>query len=227
MKLIRILCALLAAAIMMLPVLAFAEGAVDLDRKGSISITIQTEEGPVPGGDLVLYRVADVVVENGYRFELIAELAGSGISLDDEDISSSLLASRLEQAVADAGIEGTRREIDENGETLFEDLAVGLYLLVQETAAPGFELLDPFLVSVPMNENGVYVYDVDASPKVAPEHEEETPVPSETPGPQETPNPGLPQTGQLNWPIPVMIVLGAVLLVCGIVVIRSARVREK
>lgn len=226
MKLSKILCALLAAALMMLPVLAFAEGAPDLEKKGSIRISLQTEEGPVPGGDLVLYRVADVIEENGFRFELIPELAGSGISLEEEDISSSLLAERLRQAAADAGLEGVRREIDENGEVLFEDLSVGLYLLVQETAAEGYELLDPFLVSIPMNENGEYIYDVDASPKAALEHAEETPGPSETPEPQETPEP-MPQTGQLKWPIPVMIALGTVLLVCGIVVIMRAKVKEK
>ena len=40
------------------------------------------------------------------------------------------------------------------------------YLLVQQQAANGFEKMDPFLVSLPMVEDGTYIYQVDASPKL-------------------------------------------------------------
>ena len=85
----------------------------------------------------------------------------------------------------------------------------GLYLLVQYKAAEGYEAAAPFLVSVPMNEDGTYIYDVDASPKV-----ELTKAPQPTPTPTPKP-PTLAQTGQLNWPVPVLAIIGLCLFSLG------------
>ena len=136
-------------------------------------------------------------------------------------------------------------------------------------------------MSVPIQENGSYVYDVDALPKVGtatkktPEPpdtpdtpdkpdtpdtpdkpEEENPNTPAAPGPDnpdgwvlgangekiylnpEAPSPdnpnahvmgahGLPQTGQLNWPIPVLAVTGAVLVAAGIKLKKGTRKDEK
>ena len=57
-------------------------------------------------------------------------------------------------------------EISDLGLAEFGDLEVGLYLVVQTTAAENYNVVNPFLVSVPIQENGKYVYDVDALPKV-------------------------------------------------------------
>ena len=73
--------------------------------------------------------------------------------------------------------------------------------------------MEPFLVSVPMEENGSYIYDVDASPKV-----ELAKLPVEPSKPEQPELPGgskLPQTGQLNWLIPLLVVSGLCLLSAG------------
>jgi hypothetical protein len=61
-------------------------------------------------------------------------------------------------------------------------------------------------------ENGEYQYHVTASIKSELEREPEPtePEPTDPPDP-----PGLPQTGQLNWPIPLMVVAGLALFVVG------------
>ena len=82
-----------------------------------------------------------------------------------------------------------------------------MYLLVQNQAAEGYQAAAPFLVSVPMNEDGTYIYDVDASPKV-----ELTKAPQPTPTPKP---PTLAQTGQLNWPVPVLAIIGLCLFSLG------------
>lgn len=91
------------------------------------------------------------------------------------------------------------------------DLELGLYLVVQTQAAEGYEPVDPFLISLPMQEEGVYVYEVNATPKMSElvEAAEET-AEETTAQTAQTPTSGatLPQTGQLNWPIPVLVALG-------------------
>ena len=60
-----------------------------------------------------------------------------------------------------------------------------------------------------MNEDGTYIYDVDADPKV-----ELTKAPQPTPTPTPKP-PTLAQTGQLNWPVPVLAIIGLCLFSLG------------
>lgn len=48
----------------------------------------------------------------------------------------------------------------------FRGLELGLYLIVQTEASKGYEPINPFLVSLPMAEDGKWNYAVDASPKV-------------------------------------------------------------
>ncbi len=81
------------------------------------------------------------------------------------DLSEGELAGWLAEKIA-ATAESATVEISDLGTAEFGDLEVGLYLVVQTTAAENYNVINPFLVSVPIQENGSYVYDVDALPKV-------------------------------------------------------------
>lgn len=140
----------------------------DLSRVGSVSVTMQDPEtlAPVGGGALTLFRVADVHVENDadYSFALTDEFAGSEeslVNLADADLPDRLAsyAQKMEAA-------GVVRVIDRTGVACFDGLRPGLYLLVQHQAADGYYAIAPFLVSVPLEEGGAYVYDVNATPKM-------------------------------------------------------------
>ena len=195
----------------------FADNVPDLTMRGSIQITMCSGDTYVPGGNLTLYKVGDIYEDNGnYSFVLTDSFAGSGETLDD--IQSAQLADDLARYAERNSITGTNKEIDQNANIAFTDLDLGLYLLVQEQAAEGYNKVSPFLVSVPMQENGAYVYDVDASPKVELEKVTEPDTPDTPPNTPDTPtNPGgkLPQTGQLNWPIPVLVACGLGLFIIG------------
>ncbi len=127
--------------------------------------------------------------------------------------------------------------IDARGEAVFENLEPGLYLVVRTFIREYNQpfLMDPFLVSVPQVEEE-YRYDVQVRVKFEwwppsefdrririghPDVEPEEPtIPTEPPVPTEPkptepspPSPNLPQTGQLQWPIPVLLASG-MLLVC-------------
>lgn len=251
---------------------AFALEVVDLSRTGSIKVSLYDSETSeaVGGGTLTLYRVAKVQKDNAnLSFVYTNGFEDCGVELGD--LSEGELAGRLAEKIA-ATAESTTVEISDLGAAEFGDLEVGLYLVVQTTAAENYNVINPFLVSVPIQENGSYVYDVDALPKVGTaakktpdkpdtpdtpdKPEEENPNTPVAPGPDnpdgwvlgangekiylnpEAPSPdnpnghvmgahGLPQTGQLNWPIPVLAVTGVVLVAAGIRLKKGNRKDEK
>ncbi len=171
-KIFTILCAVL--ILMQFALAAFAVDQIDMSRDGSISINMLYDGKPVAGGTITIYRVAEVIcVDADYDFKFVNEFVGCGLSLDS--LTSPSLAKSLFEVATNKGAEGSRKNIDENGFAKFEDLELGLYLVVQETNAEGYYAFSPFLVTVPTSQNGVYKYDVDASPKVAVE-----PKPTET-----------------------------------------------
>lgn len=230
---------------------------------GSIHVNLydNTNNKALSGGELTVYRVAEVQRKNGnLSFEYCGDFDGCAIELGD--LTDSTLAGQLQEYLSD-NAEGTVREVDANGNVNFDDLELGLYLVVQTKASKGYKPVNSFLVSLPMAEDGEWNYEVDASPKVGaytpepetppfppnkpdkpntpdtPENPDNpdnpvspgnpdnpvapgTPDNPEAPGSPDNPvlpghpdHPVLPQTGQLNWPIPVMAVSGMLLFAYG------------
>lgn len=186
----------------------------DLEQTGSISVTMRDPgtQAAVPGGEFALYRVGTVAEEDGdYSFALTGAFERSGLAL--EDVESAELAQKLAEYASDNGLKGTTVSVGKDGVASAGDLELGLYLLVQTKAADGYCAVNPFLVSVPTMEGGSCVYDVDATPKMGLLAEKpEEPAPQKPAAPTDT---KLPQTGQLNWPVPVLALSGLVLFAVG------------
>lgn len=191
---------------------ALAREVPDASKKGSIEVTMQEGNQAVPGGSLTIYKVGDVTeIDGNDSFIPTEDFSGCDVSFESE--MSAELAQKLSKYAADHALKGVCQKIDGEGRISFEDLEIGLYLLVQEEAAPGYEKAIPFLVSVPMYEDGAYIYHVNASPKVEVKRQTESEsVPAKPAAPEP---PSLPQTGQLNWPVPVLAVLGLCLFSLG------------
>jgi sortase A len=100
---------------------------------------------------------------------------------------------------------GIKKEINQDGTVTFFNLKPGYYYLVQEEAAEGFERILPFLVELPMQEKNQLIYHVQAEPKME----------KKTMGWKEKIDSILPQTGQRNWPVPVLAVSGLLLFLIG------------
>ncbi len=277
--LLLMLCLLAAGA---LPVLATSANIRLVDASGNpatgtirVALYDSAKDKALSGGQLTLYRVAEVKRKNGdLSFEYCGDFYGCGIALGD--LTDSTLADQLLEYMPQ-GARGTTKTVDADGNAAFEDLELGLYLIVQSKASNGYAPIKPFLVSLPMAENGKWNYEVDASPKVGgytPVKPDTPPVPPtpvpDKPGTPEQPteptnpdtpknpdgpdspvspgspdspvapgnpdnpvapgnpdNPalaghpdgavmsGLPQTGQLNWPVPVLAVSGVLLFAAG------------
>ena len=196
-----------------LPLSASAHPVPDLTRKGSITVTMKYKGEPVSGGSLNLYKVGDVHEDDGnYSFVPVKGLD----ALDYSDIQSPDLAKAAAKAVEEKKIAAVKTvTIGSSGTAEFSDLALGLYLVAQKTAASGYKMTASFLVSVPYLEDGAYVYNVKADPKTDLEREVK-PTPTQKPS---TPSGGgkLPQTGQLWWPVPVLICMGLGCIVVGLI----------
>lgn len=170
--------------------------------EGSISVTLTD-------GEVTLYHVADMEMnDSGYVFTYTDAWKECGVVLDDVQNAGS--AEALAVYVKENEIEGS---------SCFTGLSEGLYLIVQKE-------IKPFLVTVPTIIDGEYIYDIEASPKVEPDgpgssDEPENPEgpgnPEGSDGQDESDAPGkkLPQTGQLNWPIPVLAITGLLLFASG------------
>lgn len=209
MKTAKRLAALLLCALLLCytGVTAYAHDVPDLTRQGSINISMHCGDTAVPGGTLTLYRVGDIHEDDG-NYSFVPSASFTGCVSSFEDIQSKELAKKLADYAEDNKIPCRTQEINDQGQITFT-VEQGLYLLVQNQAAEGYQAAAPFLVSVPMNEDGTYIYGVDASPKV-----ELTKAPQPTPTPTPKP-PTLAQTGQLNWPVPVLAILGLCLFSLG------------
>ena len=227
---------LVIALMAVLPMQVFAQSAPDLSRTGTITVTLKDEGSPVSGGTLLYYQVGKVVLaeDGNYKFVLTDAFAGSGLSLDN--FESPSLASDLASYSAKNRLHSTTVNIGKNGTAVMKNLELGLYLIVQDLAAEGYEEFGPFLVSLPRYDGENYVYTVDASPKVSVEplpDEPGKPTKPTEPKPPKPPRPSkpgtsdrLPQTGQLNWPVPMLALAGMFLLIFGWILRRSAAEKE-
>lgn len=153
---------------------------------GSITVNFRWQGEAVAGGTLTLHRVGDS------DYNLTEGFEDCEVELS-EPYDADLAWELAEFA---KNIPGQTKSVGADGTAVFEPLEPGLYLVVQREAAEGFQTISPFLVGIPMQVDGALVYHVDASPKASPV-------------------PKLPQTGQVNWPVPVMAAAGILLLLAG------------
>lgn len=161
----------LALAVMLLfstSLSAFAGEAVDLNRKGSLVLTLRdsaNDHKPIPGGTFTVYPVASVKYENfNIAYSFTPEFADCGVDLNDLNVQG--LGGQLEDYAVAHELTGITQTADKNGVAVFVGLPLGLYLVMQEGNVEGYYAISAFLASVPMRgADGEWVYDVDASPK--------------------------------------------------------------
>lgn len=195
---------------------------LDPDRIGSISITFTYYDEtakttkPVTGGNSVgLYKVADVIVDNGFKFVTDERFAGAGTIPDTDealDAANLDLAEKMAAIAKSYDFDVQPKAMDAQGTVSFDGLEVGLYLVMQDAQGTGDNKLTiaPFLITVPQrNPDGSFSYDVIAKAKpIGVAKEKVTPPP--------TPR-RLPQTGQMWWPVMALGGLGVIVFCFGMI----------
>lgn len=205
---------LLAALILLLSLASPVSALPDPQRTGSLTFWMSFNGQPLEGGSLTLYRVGALSVTNGNAGFLPVKELEDGPDLTE--LNDPGLALELAALAQSRNLPGIREEIL-MGWVTFSPLEPGLYVVTQThaQATEGFDAIQPFLISLPRWENGSYVYDLTAAPKVPLVPEETPPPPTEPTTPPPDDPPDIPQTGQLNWPVPVLAVSGMTLFVLG------------
>ena len=187
---------------------AFGHEAPDLTKKGTITIQWKFQGKALPDGALRAYRIGTLKESDG-DFSFAPLPAYQGRDLSEKNLTPELAKELSRTVKASSGIKPASFK---NGVVTFDDLELGLYLIVQTTGISGYERIAPFLVSVPMWSTDHYLYEINASEKFETKKEPSSPGTPETP---EQPGGRLPQTGQVNWPMPVLLTLGLALIVAG------------
>lgn len=187
------------------------------DRNGSISFDFNTENIKVTGGSVDLRMVAWWNDETK-ALEWCEGWEDCGLTLDEDGLfSDSNAAARLFVYAEVNGIPAQTIQVGEDGTAKAEDLPLGLYLVSQTEPFDGCMTMLPALISVPMEMDGEWIFDVEAAPKLEPLVPETT-IPSTT-----IPEIDIPPTGQTNWPIPLLILGGCFLILLGVCVRRGKR----
>lgn len=194
----------------------------DPERPSSVTFIMEFEGTALEGGSLSLYRVGQIGPD-GRQFVPVDALAGDCPSL--ENLQDPALAETLHDLAIACNLQLYTAPI-RAGQAVFSDLKPGLYVVGQQDGEhiPGYAPIDHFIISLPQWQGDTYLYDLTAAPKVplVPEPTEPTqPPPTEPDVP-----PDLPQTGQLNWPVPVMAVFGMALFALGWGLFFSAKRRR-
>lgn len=175
-----------------------------------------------------VYRVADVSQYGS--FTLLPKYTNSKVAVNqltqDAAIDWRKAAQQLHTWTKNNAISAdAQKNTDKNGTATFSQLRAGLYLVVGSDAKSNGKTYcsAPFLVAVPelTDNQTAWQYDVTANPKSEPEHTkqpEHTTPPEDKPKddtPTKKPKKNLPDTGILQWPIPVLAGSGLALMLIG------------
>lgn len=140
----------------------FASG-FDPRESGSISVTLTTQDKtPIVGAQLSVYRIATVDI-NSYgqlNYTYTSDFEWCGIELDDPR-----LAQKIDAYISENEPSMAKLKTNAEGKAVCEDLPLGLYFVRQTGTVEGFAPYVPFIVTVPMDTDDGYVYNVNASPK--------------------------------------------------------------
>lgn len=153
-----------------------ADSTIDFARKGSVTISLKaTNDDYIADAELRLYQVANIQRNQTTLTYLFTEdFADSGISL--QDLNADNLAEHLCAYAVQNNLSYYSEVSNRQGAVEFDNLTLGLYLVVQAESVSGYYQISPFLVAVPMtnSEESAWVYSISATPKVEAEPIEPT-----------------------------------------------------
>jgi len=229
--------------------------ATDVDL-GEITVTLKYGETKVSGVEVTLYRVAEGEVRNNNLYFNTAAALGAvelnGLKEDQVRQVTTELAQKINnlQETERTPLKIGPLTTDAEGVAKFGNLPVGVYLVAQ--SASNSYTFSPVLLYLPYTKDlTVWKFDVATNPKVSysgggggvtptPDPDPEDPpiiIPDEDPPlanmpdlediiDEEPPLAVLPQTGLLQWPIPVMAMAGLLLVALGMVSERKRKAQN-
>lgn len=183
------------------------------------------------GGEVTVYKVSDAIEDDGNQFfdpkttgqfqTLANKTTADGKkiaairTIDSTELTKQNAALAKILAADLSGKKGTSAKISKGSVTV-GGLTPGLYLMVMSKTSPENAKFAPFLFSLPDPQGN---YEITASPKPSVVKKTGTDKPSGATG---SSGGKLPQTGQLWWPVPVLLTAGLLLILLGCICRRKA-----
>lgn len=182
---------------------------VDFTQKGSITFTLTHDGKPVSGGTWTIYRAADISYEDGNLIWVTTpEFTPYGYDFNTIDLTGP--CDGLRSLIELYNIQGETKYVGNDGKITFDNLTPGLYYISQWQNAPGFYRAEAFFANVPFFNGEEYIYDVVATPKTR-----MYPEGIVTPPPTPPTPPKIPNTGIMQWHIPVLAFCGIAMFIFG------------
>ena len=141
-----------------------ADTVVDFDRRGSIKITLKesTDNTNIEGSEITIYQVAVLKEKNNnIAFEYIEELKDCPNSLEDLKEPSIILINYIK----DKNIPKISLKTNKEGLVQYNNLDLGLYLVMQTNNIKGYTIFSPFFIILPEYILDNWNYDINAFPK--------------------------------------------------------------
>lgn len=210
--------------ILLLPVQVFAYTSINEEQDVKLTLTYE-----LPENTFSLFRVAEV--SKTVKYTLTETFKNYPIVLENLDSEGwrDMAQTILGYVERDDIVPFITGQTDENGKLVFDKLEKGLYLVVGESRRTEEDteyVIMPFLVSLPtLTDEDEWNYGPIVSPKYSIKKLQDDSVGSEESQDFVTNNSGqagtsqsdkLPQTGQLWWPVPVLITTGTILFIAGV-----------
>ena len=138
---------------------------VDLTKKGSINITLSTNDNEaIKDAELTIYKVGDAVIEkSNLLFKNVSEIESCNVDftkITDKNISGSVL-----KCIQNSNVKQEKLYTDEHGKVSFKNLELGLYLVVQTNDVKGYSKIDSYLIMIPEEVDNEWNYDISSLPK--------------------------------------------------------------
>ena len=199
---------------------------VHAEETGSLTLQCHINEDEVlyfVGDTYAVLPVADLILDEGDAGYVMRDEFVS-FDCDWDELTASQLNDYALEMAEKADFSSSKQGVtDETGEVVFYDLKPAMYLVKRIETAEGNEKYsaDPMLISVPSFSDNAWTYDVVTTPKFS-----EVTIREEPEEPEETDD-KLPETGQLKWPVPVLVTIGAGLVGSGVILNRRKNTKEQ
>lgn len=197
----------------------YAEASIpDPNKYCSLNIELKQPTGEtIFDGNVYLYHIANLITtDSDYYYEYTSSY--SDCDIQKEKLSDNSCSKEIDAFTKNRNIIGQEASLNEQGKVQFTDLSSGTYLVVIKNTNNDFYLTEPLLISLPnyYKEANSFNYDVTAYPKAMKNNE----ISIQKGLSQGTLN-KLPQTGQLWWPVPILMFSGILFIVLSFVTRRN------
>ena len=204
---------------------------------GSITVVMinKADKQPLENRDVTVIKVADCsYTDSDISFSLNSDFSDTGADLDNPESAETLYSS-----VKSKGINGLTEKSDADGKAVFSSCELGAYLVYSPD-----EIFAPFLVFVPMVTDDGICFDITAEPKIdipdetepATDADTNTTKPASGTDTQTSSQPSspsspsskekLPQTGMLQYPIPILGLCGVLMFSKGFIMYVNGKKEE-